>query len=310
MSVFIPRVFINVTKDRIAHTFSELNICKVKNIDFVLKTGPNGFYNAAFIHIDKWFENTVSENFQNRIKNPEKEARIVYDDPWYWIVLENVSQQKNKNTPKRQLNIETINTKCLIPFPNINFLPLQKTKRIIPFEELQPIKRKLVTELDFEEKDDDDCLSMVENSSTFESLSDEGDYWEQEVGISTPLAQRDVINDDNLSITESMDNQINEWIDEEDQIDQDYNANLVTIDGRYINQLEQDIILLKSENTVWRNNSIHYFEATGLLNHQNKMYLDEINCLRNQVSILEDTNQDLNLSIKDQKQMIIRLMNG
>jgi hypothetical protein len=44
------------------------------------------FY-AAYIHFKHWFDNTAARNFQSRVLNPAKEARIVYDDPWYWIVL-------------------------------------------------------------------------------------------------------------------------------------------------------------------------------------------------------------------------------
>jgi hypothetical protein len=37
-------------------------------------------------------------HFQERVTNPDKEARIVYDEPWFWIVLENTAVK----TPKAQ----------------------------------------------------------------------------------------------------------------------------------------------------------------------------------------------------------------
>jgi hypothetical protein len=61
-------------------------------VDFIPKTDKNGkSYNAAYIHFYRWFECSAAVNFQERVLNPDKEARIVYDEPWYWIVLENTA---------------------------------------------------------------------------------------------------------------------------------------------------------------------------------------------------------------------------
>ena len=48
-------------------------------------------YIIIIIHFEYWFNNIVVLNFQDRIRDPNREARIVYDDPWHWIVLENKS---------------------------------------------------------------------------------------------------------------------------------------------------------------------------------------------------------------------------
>jgi hypothetical protein len=95
LSLFIPHVFPNITEDRIAGIFNTYSIGQVSRVDFVGKTDKNGkFYNAAYVHFDAWFNNSAVENFQERVLNPNKEARIVYDDPWYWIVLENTAAPK------------------------------------------------------------------------------------------------------------------------------------------------------------------------------------------------------------------------
>jgi hypothetical protein len=41
------------------------------------------------------------------MNTPEKETRIVYDDPWYWIILWNKGkhQTKNYNTPKLRIDL-------------------------------------------------------------------------------------------------------------------------------------------------------------------------------------------------------------
>jgi hypothetical protein len=95
ISLYIPHVFSNISLDRIANIFKILRIGKVRQIDLVLNKGKKRQrYNAAYIHFEYWYDNVAARNFQERVRNPNKEARIIYDDPWYWIVLENKNPRK------------------------------------------------------------------------------------------------------------------------------------------------------------------------------------------------------------------------
>jgi hypothetical protein len=95
LSLFIPHVFSSITEERIAKVFESNNIGIVKRVDFVNKVDKKGkSYNSVFVHFSTWFEDSVVANFQERVLNPDKEARIVYDDPWYWIVLKNNGSQR------------------------------------------------------------------------------------------------------------------------------------------------------------------------------------------------------------------------
>lgn len=93
ISLYIPHVFENIGKEFVAETFEKLRIGKVLTVDFVQKMGKNAAYNAAYLHFEYWYDNTAARNFQERVLNPEKEARIIYDEPWYWIVLENTAKK-------------------------------------------------------------------------------------------------------------------------------------------------------------------------------------------------------------------------
>ena len=98
MSIYIPHVFINISADLIKKTFEDLKYGKVKHIDLVDKMDKKGkIYQSAYIHFDYWFDNIACKNFQDRVKNPDKEARIVYKEPWFWICLENTSTNINTN---------------------------------------------------------------------------------------------------------------------------------------------------------------------------------------------------------------------
>lgn len=95
LSLFIPHVFASITEERIAKVFVSNNIGSVKRVDFVNNVDKKGkSYKSAFVHFDRWFQDSVVANFQERVLNPDKEARIVYDDPWYWIVLKNNGSQR------------------------------------------------------------------------------------------------------------------------------------------------------------------------------------------------------------------------
>jgi hypothetical protein len=95
LSIYIPRVFKNVTDKFISSIFEDLKFGKVKHIDIIDKMDKNGnIYHSAYIHFDFWYDNIACKNFQERVQNPEKEARIVYKDPWFWVCLENNSSNK------------------------------------------------------------------------------------------------------------------------------------------------------------------------------------------------------------------------
>jgi len=92
MSIYIPHVFANITKEYMVNIFENWKIGKVHHVDFVDKMDKKGkMYYSAYVHFDSWFDSIVSQNFQERVKNPDKEARIVYSDPWFWVCLENTS---------------------------------------------------------------------------------------------------------------------------------------------------------------------------------------------------------------------------
>jgi len=105
ISLFIPRVFVNISSKRIVQIFHILRIGKVSKIDFVRKRGRNGKpFNSVFVHFEHWYDNTAARNFQARVRDPAQDALLVYDDPWYWVVLENTSSDKKEDDAWNQYN--------------------------------------------------------------------------------------------------------------------------------------------------------------------------------------------------------------
>lgn len=90
LSLYIPVVENIVANfDYIQNIFHTLNIGLVKSVQF--KPNECGYTMRAFIHFDNWYENICVSNLQERILSDEKEGRIVYDDPKYWILKKNTN---------------------------------------------------------------------------------------------------------------------------------------------------------------------------------------------------------------------------
>ena len=139
ISLYIPHIFGNYNKEYVAKVFNDLNIGKVNYIDFVTKMSKDGnVYNAAYIHFDEWYTNVVARNFQNRVLDTTKEARLMYEDPWYWIVLENKAKRvvPSARRPRIVIDQPTITT------------PTKTVSNSIPSG---PKKRKLDAEEGFED---------------------------------------------------------------------------------------------------------------------------------------------------------------
>lgn len=98
-SVFIPRVFSNITEKRIINTFHNLDIGDVHHVDLIKRTNINGkSYNMAFVHFNGFYDTKSAQSFKMDIENKDKKAKIVYDDPWFWLVLPfELKPQDNNN---------------------------------------------------------------------------------------------------------------------------------------------------------------------------------------------------------------------
>ena len=103
LSMYIP--YVSADGEFIKNTIEDFGFGKVKRVDCVVR-GNDESTSMAFIHMEYWEENALVENFQNRIKSSDKEARIVYDDPKYWIILPN-KNPVNVDVNEKMNNIQS-----------------------------------------------------------------------------------------------------------------------------------------------------------------------------------------------------------
>ena len=81
------------SEESIKDQFAYQNIGLVERVDLIHKTSAeNGSeYYQAFVHFKEWFDTPATRNIQERIEAQDEEhpARLVVDDPWYWLLLRN-----------------------------------------------------------------------------------------------------------------------------------------------------------------------------------------------------------------------------
>lgn len=109
-SVFIPRVFSNIKDTRIVEIFHQHSIGKVGSVDLVSRKNQKGdstqYYNMAFVHFETLYNTPESEVFCQNVANPDTTAKMVYEDPWFWLVLP--FKQKDR-TPTSVIENDTAN---------------------------------------------------------------------------------------------------------------------------------------------------------------------------------------------------------
>lgn len=111
LSLYIPHIFPNFDKDFVASHFDIFG--KVDRVDFVAKMGQDGKpYNAAYIHFEFWYTGVVSEDFANEVLSGK--AYLYYDEPWYWIVLQNKGKKHEPGARKTRIDL-TESSEAVIP---------------------------------------------------------------------------------------------------------------------------------------------------------------------------------------------------
>ena len=136
ISLYIPHVFANYSSDDITRAFTKF-IGEVKNVDLVSKIDAAGKkYNAAYIHFHRWYDDIAPRYFQERVLDPNLEARLVYEDPWYWICLENKSRKFIAGERKPRIDLGDLNTSSSTKptYANRCVTPMKQKVQLTPDE--------------------------------------------------------------------------------------------------------------------------------------------------------------------------------
>lgn len=137
-SVFIPRVFSNIKDTRIIEIFHENIIGKVSSVDLVSRKNQKGdstqYYNMAFVHFETLYNTREAELFHQDVANPDTTTKLVYEDPWFWLVLP-FKQKDRTSTPAMENNSSGIETNLT---PNVYNHSHEIAQQMTPFWAMTP----------------------------------------------------------------------------------------------------------------------------------------------------------------------------
>jgi len=101
LSLMIPRVFPKwIDEEKIVNIFHQQHIGRVYKVSIIRMpdSKKRGYpIYQAFVYFSAWYDTEIAYNFQQRIYGPKAQARIVYDDPWYWVAFENTKRRLSNN---------------------------------------------------------------------------------------------------------------------------------------------------------------------------------------------------------------------
>ena len=109
-SICIPRVFQNITSNQITQVFEGLGLGSVERIDLVPFVNSKGEHlNRAFVYI-QWNDSEAARNLHEKIHDPEQTAKIVYQEPWFWMLLPNKNPMTNREVAMER-RVESLENK-------------------------------------------------------------------------------------------------------------------------------------------------------------------------------------------------------
>jgi hypothetical protein len=103
-SLYISNIEKDMNADFIAFIFEKTQIAQVSRV--AIEYNKKNKKYSAFVGIQYWNDTESAYNFITRLKNPHKEARMVYSDDQWWVVEINKFPHKLlSSNAKRQLTV-------------------------------------------------------------------------------------------------------------------------------------------------------------------------------------------------------------
>ncbi len=125
--------------------FKDQHIGEVSSVKFEERPSKinKSFYKAT-IHFDKWYDNIISHNLQERL-HYNNNARIIFMDPWHWNIIKNREQQKAKKQEKKNNRRSLVTEIDWFKKPLSSFAaptsPSKLNIKTIPFTPSAPFKK-------------------------------------------------------------------------------------------------------------------------------------------------------------------------
>lgn len=234
ISLFVPHVFPNFTQKYVSEAFAEVG--DVDRVDFVAKQDRDGKqFNAAYIHFKRWYKNDFAFKIQDDITENGSTKFYHDDSEYYWIVLPNTAKKHVPGERKPRLDLgeaKSVSVKSVEKTPE-----KQVQKPVCPGAPKKPSyaqvadKANAHTPCNLDAKFEE-CLEVLLDpkfEECLEFLAKEAEMAEIQTELEAEMAKIEA---------------------EMEEIEADLEAddeNLVSIDWRYVQAIEQENMGLHAE---------------------------------------------------------------
>jgi hypothetical protein len=110
------------------------------------------------VHFEYWNQDISTSEFQNELLNSGNGIRVVYDTPWFWIVLENKAKKHQSGERRPRLDLTETTKEEVVPvitptYNNWSFpeLPIKYQNSTVPEQSLQELLLQPREEVKWEE---------------------------------------------------------------------------------------------------------------------------------------------------------------
>ena len=265
VSLFIPRVFTNHTKQYVTEVFEKM-VGSVERVDFVLKQDENGnMYNSVYVHFNHWVSTKFTRDVQYELEM-DGSSKIYYT--WeYWIILENKSKKHASGERKQRIQLDDVvvpSTKATLSFPIAKCLP-DVTPLSFPIAKCLPTtnsKINQIKEIILSHEDElSDGFGFYCNSadavleeiakSILEKCSDVKQISQLDAELKESEKDKQQMAEIDAFLTEEEQmSELEDLMDEAEYNEED--DHLITIDGRYVREIEHENAMIHLDAYAWR----------------------------------------------------------
>ena len=258
ISLYIPHVFPNFDKAYVEDAFKSIG--EVSRVDFVAKQDRNGNnFNAVYVHFNKWHNTKRAAAFYDSVVDETKEARLIHDNPWYWLVLPNNAKRHISGERKPRLDLgeaKAISASNIAPTLQTTPVKASSAAKVCPGA---PAKRSYAQAI-LKQNNLQSKIQSFKDAFDADNEMDDDEMAEIAELIESEYKNLEIIDgraffkqNERQSLKTSFDEvaafeaEIHAEMDEIEELCKSEDENLITIDGRYVQTIEQENLGLNQE---------------------------------------------------------------
>jgi len=155
--IYIPDNVVSTDTQKIKDLFKNLEIADIRSVEFIPHAEKEYChdsytynyipYGAAYVYINYWYDNDLTDNLKAKILAADQEARLVYNDPEYWVLemcrqddLDRLISDINYRQSETMKTMEYMQTYINYNYKCLTYLLRESKKMTMKQERLKRVK--------------------------------------------------------------------------------------------------------------------------------------------------------------------------